>query len=268
MTRAEERREFEAVVTRILAEFAIEVPRRRMWAGTLGELGRVLRADYEEPVARHVAAGHLPVDELLRCAEASFPLINRRPLGFEPTLAKARDRERGLGLRVTLSPFGRPGHPLRGFYHRERRRPPLIWLNCQHTETAVGATLAHELGHYFREQVMSGGGPETRTLHHDGFAAHLDDPGELFADAFAAYAGYPHAMARQLFARSAWWGPQLAGAARAGATVARVERHVHRFYPGDLGPRGGLSPKLRLYYLGSLVHFSKLRAALLRVTGR
>lgn len=268
MTRVEERREFEAVVAGILAQFAIEVPRRRLWTGTLGELGRVLRADYEEPVARHVASGQMPIDELLRCAEASFPMINRQPLGFVPTLAQARDRERGLGLRVTLSPFGRPGHPLRGFYHRERRQPPLIWLNCQHTETAVGATLAHELGHHFREQVMDCGGAGTRTLHHDGFAAHLEDPAELFADAFAAYAGYPHGMARQLFAGSAWWAPQRAGAARAVATVARVERHVHRFYPGDLGPQGGLSPKLRLYYLGSLVHFSKLRAALFRVTGR
>lgn len=108
----------------------------------------------------------------------------------------------------------------------------------------------------------------TRTLHHDGFAAHLDDPRELFADVFAAVGGYPHPIASKLFARSAWWGPQVERAAAASATVARVEKHVHRCYPGNLGPHGGLTPKLRVYYLGSLIHFSKLRAAILRVTGK
>jgi hypothetical protein len=262
-------REFlDPVVEGILALFEIDVPRRQMWGGTLAELRRVLAADYEGPVAQYVAAGELPVDELLRCAAVHFPAINREPLEYPGTLARARDRERGLGVAVTLSPFGRPGHPLRGFYHHVEDRRPLIWLNCQHTATAVGATLAHELGHYFWEQVADAGTDEPKALHHDGFAAHLADPRELFADVFAALGGYPQPVARRLFARSAWWGPQGGRAAAASATVARVEKHVHRYYPGNLGPQGGLTPRLRLYYLGSLIHFSKLRAAILRVTGR
>lgn len=166
-----------------------------------------------------------------------------------------------------MSPFGRQGHPLRGFYHRPERKRPIIWLNCQHTETAVGATLAHELGHHFWAQIADCDEPTTRTLHHDGFAGHVDDPRELFADAFPAIGGYPQAAARRLFSRAKWWQPQLRDGSSARDAVARIERHVHRHYPGDLGGRGGLSTGLRLYYLGSLVHFSKLRAAILRVTG-
>jgi len=204
----------------------------------------------------------------LRCAAVHFPAFNQAPLEYPSTLALAQDRERGLGVAVKLSPFGRPGHPLRGFYHHVDDGRPLIWLNCQHTATAVGATLAHELGHYFWEQVADAATGVTSTLHHDGFAAHLSDSRELFADAFAALGGYPLPVARRLFARSAWWGPQVEHAAAASATVARVEHHVHRYYPGDLGPQGGLTPRLRLYYLGSLIHFSKLRAAIFRVTGK
>ena len=267
MKRECERDELEDVVESVLARFAIDVPRRRRWTGTLGDLRRALGADYEAPVASYVASGEFPVDELLRCAASHFPGINRVPLEYPATLAQARDRQRGLGLNVQVSPFGSPGHPLRGFYHREEQRRPLIWLNCQHTETAVGATLAHELGHHFWERVADEEAPTLRTLSHDGFVAHLEDPRELFADAFTAFGGYPRSTAQRLFRRSGWWGPQRRKAEAVGDVVVHIERHLNRHYAGDMGPGSGLSSKLRLYYLGSLVHFSKLRAALLRVTG-
>lgn len=113
------------MVESVLALFEIDVSRRRIWGGTLAELRRVLAADYERPVAQYVAAGELPVAELLRCASLHFPGINREPLDYPRTLARARDRERGLGVAVKLSPFGRPGHPLRGFYHRVAHERPL-----------------------------------------------------------------------------------------------------------------------------------------------
>jgi len=256
-----------AVVAQILADFAIETSPRQIWGGYLGDLRRILWADYEEPVARYVAAGELPVAALVHYASSRLFGFNEVPLAFGETLAYARDRRRGLGLNVRMSPFGKPGHPLRGFYHPLKEARPLIWLNRQHTETAVGATFAHELGHHFWGQMAGDDGDEAHILQHFGFVEHLADPRELFADVFAALSGYPLPAARRLFGGRKWYASQLGSAVGATAAVARVEKHVHRHYPGNLGPDSGLSRARRLYYLGGLVHFSKLRAAVLRVTG-
>lgn len=68
-----ERDEFEDVVARILSHFDLEVTRRRAWRGTLADLRRVLRTDYEERVAGYVAAGEFPIDDLQRAVRSTSP---------------------------------------------------------------------------------------------------------------------------------------------------------------------------------------------------
>lgn len=258
-----------AVVNEILARYAIETSPLRRWQRYLGDLAAVLVRDYETPIAQYVAAGELPLRELDRYARAALPGFGMRALPFASTLARVQDRRRGLGVKVTLTPYGNPGHPFRGFYVHTGTHDPLIWVNRQHTPTAMGATFAHELGHHFWRSMSASADVDSqpRILRHDGFADHLEDPRELFADAFAALAGYPRDAAERLFARRRWGRANSAGGRAALAMITRVEGHIHRHYPGDLGPSSGLPPARRLYYLGSMVHFSKVRAAILRVTG-
>jgi len=259
------------IVKEIIERLAIDLPRRGKWRRCARDAARVVSHDYEATVAKFVAEGSLPIAAMQACARRKLPEFGFRPLDFAETMARVRDPSAGLGVKVLVSPYGEPGHPLRGFYVAEDNRRPLIWVNRQHTPTAMGATFAHELGHHFwrelfPEEVLQNADERPRVLQHDGFAEHLLDSRELFADAFAALAGYPTEIARRLFAQRRWDQPIL-DAQRILAVMNGVEMHIHRHYPGDLGPDSGLSAGRRLYYFGSMMHFSKVRAAVLRVTG-
>ena len=257
----------ELALAQILGRFEIGFSRTRLWRNYLGDLRHVLQSDYVEAVDAALRSQRLPLRGLVESVRERIPDFNREPLSLAATLAYARDRRRGLGLNIRVSPYGERGHPLRGFYHNEEGARPLIWVNRQHPPTAISATFAHELGHHFWQGATEGAGLGTRTLHHDGLANHLADPRELFADIFATLSGYPTRVARELFGRTRW-GRRHFGLGPVGVErIAAIESHVHRYYAGDLSRSSGLPEPLRLYYLGSMIHFSKVRAAVLRVAG-
>lgn len=235
-----------------------------MWGKLLRDLVAIASHDYEVPIRRYVASGELPLCELQRTVRRTFPEFGFAPLSFDDSLHRAQDRKDGLGVVVSLSAYGKPGHPFRGFYVHQHARRPLIWVNRQHTNTAMGATFAHELGHHYWTEMAAREATEPRVFHHLALADHLSDPQELFADSFAAMAGYPYATAVALFGKKAWTAPASIGLRSMLSGLKRVERHIHRHYPGDLGPASGLPPTRRLYYLGSMLHFAKVRAAILR----
>ncbi len=254
-------------VRQILARFDVRRSRAQLWRGYLTDLRRILASDYVAGLDAAIHSQRLPLRTLVAAVRERLPDFNRTPLPFAGTIAYARDRNRGLGLNIRVSPFGERGHPLRGFYHAGESVRPLIWVNRQHTPTAISATFAHELGHHFWQSLCAGDGAATRVLLHDGLANHLDDPRELFADVFATLCGYPTETARSLFGRS-HWGRRMRFLGSAGMQrLDAIERHVHTHYAGDLGRSSGLPDALRLHYLGSMIHFSKVRAAVLRVAG-
>lgn len=254
-------------LAQILARFDVRPSRTRRWLAYLDDLRRILLADYVEAVDSALGSHRLPLRDLIESVRERLPEFNRRPLALAATLDYARDRRRGLGLNIRLSRYGEQGHPLRGFYHFAADAPPLIWVNRQHTPTAISASFAHELGHHFWQDVAGGSSEETRTLQHDGLAQHLAEPRELFADIFATLSGYPTTAARNLFGHTRWGRAQLGLGPAVLERIAAIESHVHRHYPGDLSRDSGLPESLRLYYLGSMIHFSKVRAAVLRVAG-
>lgn len=98
-------------------------------------------------------------------------------------------------------------------------------------------------------------------LLHDGLAQHLEDPCELFADVFATLCGYPTESARALFGRSHWGRRQRYLGDAGMQRLHSIERHAHTHGAGDLGRSIGLPDAL------SMIHFSKGRAAMLRVAG-
>jgi hypothetical protein len=259
--------EIDLIVREILRTFGLRVPKSTRWGPRLADLRRVLQVDYQTPVRRFVQEGRLPLQELRARAKAVFPGFDSVPLGFMENLGRIGDNSRGLGLKLRLSGYGKMGHPLRGFYHQQADQRPLIWVNVRHLPAAVAATLAHELGHYFWNEIHSDWGSSTRPFYNAGFGSHLKDPRELFADAFATLAAYPRPVARQLFSPRGW--PRNLKAARIleHSAVTQVHEHLRRHYDLDLRPSGGLPVARRFYYLTSMIHFSKLRAAILNTVG-
>jgi hypothetical protein len=232
----------------------------------LGDLRRALTADYMGSVQRMARAGDLPLRDLSRRAGELLPGFNVTPLHFEEAVARFTDPSAGPRATVRMSGHGRSGHPLRGFYYRSEEAPALIWVNLRHVLTAVAASFAHELGHWFWDDLNARTASGPYPFYNAGFAEHLDDPRELFADCFTTIAAYPRDLARLFFSPRGWPRvPALRQQER--ATVADVYDYLRREYGADLGPKSGLAPPSRLYYVTSMIHFARLRAAVLKVTG-
>jgi hypothetical protein len=256
----------DALIVEILRSFELDSARVAGRRRQVRDLTRALTIDYREAVSRMTRAGDLPLRELGARANELLPGFNRVPLHFEEAIARFTDPAAGPRATVRMSGHGKAGHPLRGFYCRPGEAPALIWVNLHHVLTAVAASFAHELGHWFWDDLHGAAPAAPLAFYNGGFADHLDDPRELFADCFTTIAAYPHDLAERFFSRRGW--PRLPALRRHGeATVAEVYGYLRREYGADLETSGGLSVPTRLYYVTSMIHFARLRAALLQVKG-
>ncbi len=139
------------------------------------------------------------------------------------------------------------------------RREFMIYLNTAHAPGAIEATLVHEVGHYlFR--LMDGGLSKQHNPMLPTFVSHMNEQSELFCDSLVSltafldcrrqsYAGLDCLQVDQLFRR-----------------IPELHQTIGPNYFIDFSD-AAISHKWRLKYLLSLVHFSKLRSALLEVTG-
>lgn len=230
------------------------------WRAHIQDLRRILSADYRGAVREFHRSGDLPVRRLIAEGRHHFPSLNEFPIQFD---AASRDRMIGLGINLRLQPYARRP-PLRGFYHREPRHKPIIWVNLVHPPGAVAASLAHELGHWYRERLL-GGASEATTIgfFNSDFAAHLGSAEELFADVFPVLAAYPTSSAREVFPTGGWRRAVAKVAQLDVATLERIRRHLNSNYGFDMRECKDLEPPRRIYYLTSMLHFARLRWALL-----
>jgi hypothetical protein len=256
----------DALIAEILRSFELVSLAQAAKGGRLRDLRRALSADYPGAVRRMARDGELPLRDLSRRARELLPGFNESPLHFEEAIARFTDPAAGPRATVRMSQHGKAGHPLRGFYYRPEKAPALIWLNLRHVLTAVAASFAHELGHWFWDDLNARISSRPRPFYNAGYAEHLDDPRELFADCFTTLAAYPHGLARRFFSPHGW--PRIPAMRRQEkSTVADVYRYLRKEYGADLGEGSGLSAPSRLYYVTSMIHFARLRAAILDVTG-
>jgi hypothetical protein len=252
-------------VAQILATFDFEEGGRDAhWRAQLRDLRRILAADYRGVVRKFDDAGLLPVSRLVRAARRHFPEFNERLTKFDAA-ARAQIDSLGINLRMEEYPQWRP---LRAFYHCDKSRGCLIWLNLAHPAGAVAASLGHELGHWYRERLL--GSPTERAtigFFNSDFAAHLTHADELFADLFPVLAAYPTAIAQRVFPTGGWRKAITKVAQLDRATLARLRAHLRSNYGLDAVERLTLDPPRRLYYLTSMLHFARLRWALLEEFG-
>ena len=140
---------------------------------------------------------------------------------------------------------------------KARQKGGLIYLNTAHHPAAVGATFCHEIGHHLALNLFHHA--DERPVHFffdAAYSSHLDDPIELTADVLVSLAAYPKSAARKMF------GSEVAAIHEVSArNLDRLLDYLKSGWGIDFeGPR---QPGHHLIYLAGMVHYAKLRRALL-----
>ena len=240
--------------------------RLKRWRSPQRDIDRLVRRDYVRPLRRHLS--YTTILEVISQAQQVWPDLNRTqfstatPKQFE---RQARRLTAGLKVHLQASPYEGPeGLALRGFYVEQRRqvlKRPLIYVNTAHHPGAVSSTFCHEIGHHLTSQIFHKRHEGVHFFFDAAYTEHLDDPIELAADVLVSLAGYPAPAARAIFIRPWNWG-LVAKAGRLSEDEFRtVRRHAEGCF--DLDLKANLPAKQRLNYLAGMIHYAKLRWALL-----
>lgn len=127
----------------------------------------------------------------------------------------------------------------------------------------MAATIGHELGHYVYSSIGAGKCGQPAAMG-SVFGQHLVEESELFSDAVVALSAYSQPTTRRIL------GPR--GECGGSSDPGLVDRlhaacsTIDSQYRIDLR-REGLTAAWRIRYLTLMIHFFKLRCALLDVAG-
>jgi len=229
-------------------------------ASSGSEIRRLICRDYGKALRAHLS--RWGVQEILREGEqAVWPGLNKRAVKL------VSPKEFGLhwsGLNVNLK-FSNlsdaEGLSLLGFYVKEPAivgQRPLIWVNTAHHPAIVGAALDHEMGHHVVHQMFGLDGGRPQFLKRTGFEDHLTDPAELAADLLVSLAIYPNALARMLFNNGLM---HPSGKASLETSCAKILPYIASTYGLRFDKQ--LEPEKQFHALAALIHYTKLRQALL-----
>jgi len=247
------------IARKILASARLNPEQRKFWQQPLRDLEKLLRRDYREALRTKIRRAE--VEALIGTAQNFWPKLNR---GKAPLPTKADYLAISRKLALNLSFRGcrqRDGMVLRGFYMRPTEddaapRPGLIYLNSAHHPTAVGATFCHEIGHHLALSILP---PQPEGEVHyffdAAYSSHLDDAPELAADILVSLFAYPRPAARKIF------GKGTASREDLGGDLQPILRYLKSGWDIDL--EGSRQPRHHLIYLVGMVHYAKLRRALL-----
>jgi len=169
----------------------------------------------------------------------------------------------GADFRIAKMPWP-SGLAVFGFYlgsDSGLENRPLICLNGAHHPAAVATAFVHEVGHHVTAKLFSSRDVTVRLSRQTGYDAHLSDPRELAADVLVSLAVYPHNMAERLLE------PASVGKISRNADQRLESQGASQLVVGTARRYGvdllSLPSKKRLQYQAGLVHFTKLRQALL-----
>ncbi len=193
-----------------------------------------------------------------------WPQLNReqfRPKPLDYLAAISSD----LRIHLQAAPYPGPeGMALRGFYVDKAPKVlkhPLIYLNTAHHPAAVQATFMHEIGHYVTAKVTASASDGVHYFFNAGHRNHLGEPAELAADVVVSLAAYPQPLARRIFAKPWDWGLVARVDSLPDREFARIRKHLRQLLGFDFG--ASLPPGQSFNYLSGMIHYAKLRWALL-----
>lgn len=237
--------------------------RIKAWNKPKGELRRLLKHDYVASLRRGLS--YAQVRALSGAFREIFPRFNTRSLAMMRD-AEFRALTERLQVHLNASPYEEnDGLALRGFYMTEAPgvlKQPLIFVNTAHHRLAAMTTFVHEVGHHVASRLLNLEPAPVHFFIDAAYADHLSEPGELAADIAVCLAGYPAATARRIFATPWNWGLVARAENLTEAAFTEVRRHLKKAYDFDL-PMEQMSEERRLHYLTGMIHYAKLRWALL-----
>lgn len=221
-------------------------------------LAAIRDRDYESALRAHF--GREQLRGILAQFSRSVPALNRKKLRGVSRDHLRRTAKR-LGTRLEIGPVvGDEMAGLRGFYagRGEKLKTPLIWINSEQHPVALAASFWHEVGHHLSAGFVDRPAPPAICSFEAEYAEHLDDPLEILADLLVCLSAYPRHLARVIFAKVPSEDRNLEADAILAATRALMKEKTGF----DFTPER--SPNVNLGYLSGMLHFGKLRVALLR----
>ena len=219
--------------------------------------------DYTRPLRRML--GRAEVREIITEARKSvWPHLNNESVTLVSPDEFTR-RWAGLGVRFRMAKLnGQQGLALLGFYIRKvgKSKLPLICVNTAHHPAAVGATFSHEMGHHLTGRLFDSRKDHAQLLMYTAYGDHLHDPEELAADLLVSLGVFPSGIARKIFTESQpKRSPRTAAEELSNSVFSTVLKYMGAHYGLKFG--GQPSSSKELQYLAALIHFAKLRRALL-----
>ncbi len=223
---------------------------------------RLIQRDYVRDLRRNLSYRELRT--LLEAVDETLPRLNREPLDLMPIKEQARLAAH-LGLHFKAAPHtDTEGLALRGFYVnklQEVLKRPLIYVNTAHPPVVVSTTFCHELGHHFAADILRPRHQKVHLFFDADYSQHLGDPAELAADVLVSLAGYPRPVARKIFSETVDWRLVASTKSLTDAAFSEIRAHLKKVYGFDLS--AGISPRQTLNHLAGVIHYAKLRWALL-----
>jgi hypothetical protein len=262
--------ELDPAIARLVKSILSEATARgskelQAWKRPEHEINRLFERDYARSLRKTFATADMK--DLVGAACAIWPNFNRSPMG-PPSMQLFAEVSAHLRLHFSSAPYRKQGgFAVRGFYVNKTPAAlgkPLIYVNSAHHLLAVGTAFCHEVGHHLSADMFRPAGEESegaRLYFGAEYSAHLDEPGELAADVMVSLAGYPKPLARQIFASAAGDAMVLPLGARGGKAFAAVREHLRSRYRFDFA--AVLPPAQKLHYLTGMIHYARLREALM-----
>jgi hypothetical protein len=233
------------------------------WKRPAIDFRRLLERDYVRGLRRGLR--YADVKSLVGAFAEIFPGFNQRSVAMMDGEDYRRIADR-FGIHLKAAPYvEHDGMALRGFYVAGAPgylKRPLIFVNTAHHQIAAGSSFIHELGHHVAKQRLGLPAGQVNYFFDAEYSRHLSDCAELAADVTVSLAGYPVGVARRIFSTPWNWGLVARATNLTGDAFAEVRLHLKKSYGFDLQVEE-FPQEQRLRYLAGMIHYAKLRWALL-----
>jgi len=231
------------------------------WKQPQVEIHKLAETDYGESLRRELNVEE--IKELVLRARDIWPEFNRAVIG--PPSDKVLSRAAGaLQLHLKSAPYN--SLALYGFYvdpSQTNLQKPLIYVNSAHHRLVMGTAFCHEVGHHFCNEISKPKSSGVRFYFDAAYGEHLRDHGELAADVIVSLAGYPQEAAKAMLPSVRPKDGSQKGLND--AVFITVRKHLKNAYGFEFSSK--LLPSQNLQYLAGMIHYAKLRIALLQEYG-
>ena len=252
-----------------LMDETVSTARRKMdvQSASLGTAAREIevlaRRDYGLPLRKTFTRSEIR-EMVSEARRTVWPHLNEVPVTVGSPTEFTR-RWSAMGVEFSLTRLSSDEElALLGFYVRKSPglKRPLICVNTAHHPAAIGAAFAHEMGHHLTAE-MFGPKEEPHFLLYSGYGNHLEDPWELAADLLVSLGVLPLTSARSSLGRKRNpRRPAHSSKVDSGSSSAEMLSYFSDQYGLTLDRN--ISGANRLQYLAGMIHYTKLREALLK----